>query len=211
MGGWNSGRRGGKPTVESGLRLDLAQLMRRGTVQPGQRNSGLLTWRYGTDGEEKASLSFVADCSDLSSAHVRLKYTTNGTSMDYQVWLERTPCHFGGFRWWWRCPRSGRRVRVLCLPPGETMFVARTMYRLPYRSQRETHIQRSHDRLRRLYGKLDGNYQYFEDPIPERPKGMHRRTYERLAGAIERAEDEHDRVWLAGSLRLLQRWGRIDV
>jgi len=91
------------------------------------------------------------------------------------------------------------------------MFVARAVYRLPYESQRRSPIDGTHDRLRRLYRKLGGAYQYFEDPIPARPKGMHRRTYERLADAIERAEVEHDRVWLAGILRLLRRSVRIDV
>lgn len=208
MGGWNSGRRGGLPTVEDGLRLDLGQLMRQGHIRLGCRTSGPLTWRYAATGEEVASIMFEADCADLSSVCIRLTYTAKGTPMDYRLWLERTPCHFGGFRWWWRCPRSGRRVRVLCLPPGETMFVARAVYRLPYRSQRERPIQRSHDRLRRLYRKIGGTYQYFEDPTPARPKGMHRRTYERLVQAVERAEVEHDRVWLAGSQRLLQRLGR---
>lgn len=37
MGGYNSGRRGGLPTVESGLSLDLARLIRQGTVRPAPR------------------------------------------------------------------------------------------------------------------------------------------------------------------------------
>jgi len=212
MGGWNSGRRGGLPTVEDGLRLDLALLMRQGYIRLGCRTSGSLAWRYVATEEERGSIRYEADWSDASSACVRLIYSVNGKPMDYRIWLERTPCNFGGFRWWWRCPRSGRRVRVLCLPPGETMFVARAMYRLPYRSQREAPIQRSHDRLGRLYRKLGGAYHYFEDPIPRRPKGMHRRTHERLAGAIEQAESSHDRIWLAGNAVLLRRLGwRRDI
>jgi len=207
MGGWNSGRRGGLPTVEDGLRLDLADLMRKGVVRLGQANSGSLAWTYVGTGEKRASIGYETKCFDYSSASVRLTYNVNGTSMDYRIWLERTPCNFGGFRWWWLCPRSGQRVRVLCLPPGETMFVARAVYRLPYESQRRSPIDGTHDRLRRLYRKLGGTYRYFEDPIPARPKGMHHRTYARLAGAIEHAERSHDQIWLAGSLRLLGRLG----
>src|SRR5512132_2790059 len=34
MGGFGSGRSGGRPTVESALRLDIDSMMRRGAIQP---------------------------------------------------------------------------------------------------------------------------------------------------------------------------------
>ena len=83
---------------------------------------------------------------------------------NYLVPLETARCHFGGFRWWWNCPRSGRRVRDMHLPPGETMFVARTVYGLPYRREREGALDRSHTRQRRPYAKMSGEYRMFEDP-----------------------------------------------
>src|SRR4051812_31688737 len=51
MGGYNSGRYGGGPTVESGLTLDLYQLIRDGTLRPGQPSGGTLTWTYTITGE----------------------------------------------------------------------------------------------------------------------------------------------------------------
>jgi hypothetical protein len=37
MGGYGSGRSGGRPTVESALRLDIDTLMRRGVIEQGAR------------------------------------------------------------------------------------------------------------------------------------------------------------------------------
>src|SRR6266516_5295107 len=43
---------------------------------------------------------------------------------------------FGGIRWWFRCPRTYRRVRVLHLPLGGRHFWSRRAYRVAYASQR---------------------------------------------------------------------------
>jgi hypothetical protein len=64
------------------------------------------------------------------------------------------------------------------------MFAARVAYRLAYRSQRGTALDRSHDRQRRLYRRLGTEYEHFEQAPPPRPKGMHRRTYERLTAEL---------------------------
>lgn len=44
MGGYGSGRPGWHVTVESGLALDLAWLIRTGGLIPGSHVSGTLTW-----------------------------------------------------------------------------------------------------------------------------------------------------------------------
>jgi hypothetical protein len=58
------------------------------------------------------------------------------TPVDYRVQLETTPLHFGGERWWFRCPDAGcgRRVRKLYLAPGGTYFACRYCYHLTYDS-----------------------------------------------------------------------------
>ena len=84
------------------------------------------------------------------------------------------------------------------------MFVARTVYGLPYRREREGALDRSHTRQRRPYAKQGGEYRMFEDPPLCRPKGMHRRSYEWLAAAIYAAMNHHDEIWLAGNSRLIE-------
>jgi len=42
MGGYGSGRQGGRPTVESGLTLDINRLLRQQNILPGQHVSSSL-------------------------------------------------------------------------------------------------------------------------------------------------------------------------
>lgn len=60
MGGYGSGRWGGRPTVESGLTLNLPRLFKTGWLKPGAWTAGTLRWfAAGTD-EETASMDFEA-------------------------------------------------------------------------------------------------------------------------------------------------------
>ena len=46
--------------------------------------------------------------------------------------------------------------------------------------------------------QLGGDYAYFEDPPPSRPKGMRQRTYARLLSRLKAAEELHDRIRVRG-------------
>ena len=56
---------------------------------------------------------------------MRLNYTiTRGWAgekipVEYVVQLWSTECRFGGRRWWFECPLTGRRVTKLYLPTGQ--------------------------------------------------------------------------------------------
>ena len=75
---------------------------------------------------------------------VRLQYTSttpfNGAKKDhdYIVYLDSTPCNYGGKRWWFLCPKCHRRCRVLYLAPGFTYFICRICGNLSYESQQES-------------------------------------------------------------------------
>src|SRR3954471_19126471 len=53
--------------------------------------------------------------------------------MDYRIELTTTRPPYGGVRWWFICPRSGRRVMKLHLPRGGRTFAARQFWGLPAR------------------------------------------------------------------------------
>lgn len=190
MGGYGSGRSGGRPTVESGLTLDLYRLIRQGLVKPGCHCSGPIVWtRVGT-GERVASIGYQAEMG-VDQGYVRLCYTTTSTwggekrDSDYSIVLATTPQPFGGRRWWFRCPKSGDLVSKLYLPNGAYTFASRKAYRLGYRSQRESPRDRSSSRAFALRGKIGG-----EGGIGDyiaKPKGMHQRTFERAMERIDRA------------------------
>ena len=64
MGGSGSGRYGGRPLVEAGLRLSVSQIIRKDGAQPGMHVTGSLAWTSGDTGEETASMGFEAPASN---------------------------------------------------------------------------------------------------------------------------------------------------
>src|SRR5271166_4349345 len=191
MGGYGSGRSGGQPTVERGLTLGLYRLIRQKLLVPGQYRNGSIVWtRVGT-GEQTAWMNFEAHMG-VDSGHLRLRYTTTRydgekRDSDYSITLVTTPQPFGGRRWWFQCPRSGDLVSKLHLPNGAYTFASRRAYRLGYRCQRESPRDRSVSRAFALREKIGGKGG-IGDYIAK-PKGVHRRTFERAMERVNRAEE----------------------
>jgi hypothetical protein len=120
---------------------------------------------------------------------VRLKYTTtrwDGERRESGYWiqLETTPQPFGGRRWWFVCPRTGRRAAKLYLPNGAFTFASRQAYGLAYACQREPAHERALRRAFKLRGKL-GAEGGVGDYIPK-PKWMRWRTFERALAKIDK-------------------------
>jgi hypothetical protein len=150
-----------------------------------------LIWTNTTTGERIGSIGYEAHLGQ-ESGRVRLKYTTTRwdgerRESDYWIQLETTPQPFGGRRWWFICPRTGRRAAKLHLPNGAFTFASRQAYRLAYACQREP----AHDRALRsafkLRAKLGGDGG-IGDYFPK-PKWMRWRTYDRAMARIDKAEE----------------------
>lgn len=195
MGGYSSGRRGGRETCERSLRLDLAKLARDGLVRPGRRVTGVLDWTVTRTGSVIGTVGFEADMRDLANAWLRLHYTITRPDeapqrLDYRVDLDTTAPHFSGVRWWFRCPVSGRLARVLFRPDGANLFACRAVYKLAYSSQRQTDSDNAVDRslaLRKRLGVADTNT--LDMPFVIRPKWMRERTYLGLLAELRRTQE----------------------
>src|ERR1700729_3074598 len=93
------------------------------------------------------------------------------------------PCRFGGARPYFACPSvvngiaCRRRVTKL-YGPGR-YFLCRHCYRLVHASQSEGGLDRTLRRANAIRQRLGGD-PGMAAPFPPRPKGMWRRTYERL-------------------------------
>jgi len=92
---------------------------------------------------------------------------------------------FAGQSWRFCCPGCARRVADL-YPCGD-FFRCRKCCGLLYRSQRETRQARGLKKSARIKQQLGGTGEYSER-VPERPKGMHWRTYQRLLDQVAEAE-----------------------
>ena len=115
----------------------------------------------------------------------------------YSVRLAWTPCNYGGSRAWFICParNCGRRVAILY---GDGPFACRHCRQLAYDSQHDSGWHRSVRRARAIRMKLGGSLS-LADPFPEKPKGMHQRTYSRLY----RKAAGQEQVFIDGTFSLL--------
>lgn len=140
-------------------------------------------------------------CDGLPSGSILARTDTDAIELIFQVrTAERykpinqtigvvwTACRFGGRRPWFKCPGKvagscGRRIGMLYLAGGA--FACRHCHNLAYYSQRETPLYRRTRKLQKLRRRLGGTDDLWE-PLPPKPKGMHRKTYERFqANAYE--------------------------
>ena len=184
MGGIGSGnwyRWDKRDAVEDYRRLDVRRWQRNGYLEPGR----WFSWQWTRDGETLASIGVTVEAD-----RVILNYRHRGGSgernaEEYPVRLDRTACTYGGTRAWFICPAvgCGRRVAILY---GGGIFACRHCYRLAYESQREAAHSRALCRARKIYARLSGDPNCLD--MPDKPKGMHWRTYERLSAAAEAAE-----------------------
>lgn len=174
---WGAGRPGWHVKAENCLRLDVRDLERRKLIGAG---TFAWTWRRSDTGEETGSISVIADRSDS----LTLRYVTSGKTVSDTIEIERTPCHYGGARPWFRCPRCSRRCAVVYLRAG--WFKCRTCARVVYSSQAEDVIGRTWRRQRKIEARLGPDW--------TRPKGMHHRTraalLERIFDCEAQREDE---------------------
>ena len=202
MGGFGSGRHGGRATVESALKLDVDAMMRTGAIEPGAHVGGEMKFQFDDD---ELAIQFEALAGDPADSWVRLRYaisdywTGKQHEIDDKIYLAASRPWFGGQRWWFVCPTETRRVRKLYLPLGGHRFRSRHAYRLAYASQCEAVHDRAMRRARKLCRRLGGDPMDDHYP-PEKPPRMRWATYDRLLDkliAADRVADE--RMFLLAS------------
>jgi len=177
MGGWGSGRRGySKSTTEDYHSIDVRRWQREGMLKAGRAQG----WSWLRDGKTTASIRVEAERARLWLIY-RLRHNNceEWQNSRYAVRLEWSTCHFGGERAWFRCPgrNCGRRVALLYLCD---YFLCRHCLNLAFECQHEDSYSRTLRHSQKLRVKLGGSGSMI-DGFPEKPKGMHFKTYIRMA------------------------------
>lgn len=118
------------------LSIDVYWLNKHGYFQ-GSKGGGI-DWSTNNGFETKTNSIGIYCFVDDGNRYLRLQYydkKQTPTAYDYLVKLTRTPCNYGGYRWWFICPLShcGRRVGALYKAGG--MFGCRHCYDLTYSSK----------------------------------------------------------------------------
>ena len=205
MGGYGSGRSGGRPTYESCASLVLTTTtFARAGLRAGVTGEATLTFaNFG----EPLPVSTMIDTTDPHFPFIQLSHARRCTppaTESYRVPLQTTPQRFGGVRWWFRCPRTGRRCTKLFLPLGGHQFWSRYAYRLGYASQREDAAGRAQRQARKVSASL-GDADHWMGGPPPKPKWMRWRTYERKAARLDAYNAAYDVGFSASVARLLAR------
>jgi Zn-finger protein len=194
MGGFGSGRHGGKRTTGDMWALDIRKVQRAGRLTPGQ----LFGWQWSRNGEPMANINILTDTDQVTLDYRTRDRGGEWQNMNYPVQISWTPCNYGGQRAWWCCPAvgCGRRVAVLY---GGKVYACRHCHKLAYRTQREQAYDRAsskadklRDRLKWEAGILNGN--------GIKPKGMHWATFARL-------EARHDALVNQSLAGVMARFG----
>jgi hypothetical protein len=166
-----------KPTCEDCLAIDVREWQRAGLLLYGR--DFCCSWSH--LGRPLATID-VAPRGDV----VVLRFSVRGAAQEQHVRLAWTRCPFG-WRPWFRCG-CGSRCAKLFLGSGDTAFACRACHSLVYRSQSESPAQRAITRAVAARTRLGGSGNLL-DPLPEKPRGMHRRTFCRLQAAAIAAEE----------------------
>ena len=114
---------------------------------------------------------------------IRLDYSFRGKPYGYDVGITTSSCHYGNYRYWFNCPNCNKRVGVLYCAG---LYVCRHCIGANYATQ----LMQPIDKLFRKVAKIRHRLEWkpgIANGHGSRPKGMHRKTYDRLVS-------EHDRI-----------------
>lgn len=195
MGGSSSGRyrERNRGTVDAAIRLDLRVMRRQGFLVPGAVTSGVQRWTRA--GKETGSVGVTVNLANPDAGFVVVRFSLNGDPRVQEIPLASRAMRYGGQRYYFLCPKHGRRCEVMPLVGG--VFASRQAQRLTYQSQSADQIDRMRDRAHRLEKRL------WPDKGKPRPRGRNR---ERLLDAWERADTAFESMFAA---TITRRWGHL--
>jgi hypothetical protein len=195
-------RHGGKTTVESCLCIDVLHWNRLGYLE----SSRLFSWAWTRDGERVASISVEAGHHSVTLKYRIRSYGEDWSDVEQRVAIAWTPCRFGGARPWFMCSVQSNGVycgrRVTKLYGVGRLFACRHCYRLAYTSQQESARDRGLWKAQKIRIRLGGSAIMLD--FPDKPTGMHWRTYDRLCRVHDAAEERS----IIGPMHFVEGLGR---
>ena len=157
-------------TLGSGC-LDAGDLRRAGALRDGRVISGQSKW---------------PDIERMWTGRYFLRLALRNQVTRQHIQISWTHCHYGGWRPWLHCPFCHRRVLKLFHGMGG-YFCRPCIGNPPYASQTKSKESRPHFEACKLRLRL-GGVASLTAPFPERPRGMHRKTYAKLRRRAEKLE-----------------------
>lgn len=180
MGGFGSGRQDQIRTtgsVESATRFDIRAITK---AMAGKHNHWLPL-------ETAEAFSLYARISNGLVQISRLKPTDKHLYAELK--LVNQPRHFGGHQSYLLCPHCKRKTCIVYLVQPKEIGCRKCLH-LAYESQYYRHPAPKLLKANKLRVQLGGKAGLL-NPLPDRPKGMHLDTYERVLREIIRLESIH--------------------
>jgi len=126
----------GAITTGEAQRIGISYLFKQGFISKGKTIQGRLSWNNGS------SIGFISELSE-GKQEIRLYYqnqkpTGEINDLDYRIQLSSIPSNLGrGLIWYFICPITGRKTRILYKCYGSLHFKSRRAYqnRIYYSSQ----------------------------------------------------------------------------
>jgi hypothetical protein len=174
--------------LESGLKLDINKLIRKGMMQPGSWTRALTSWSYTHGGETIANAIITANMECEERGWIRVEKG----KQDQWIDLISQPRNLGGRQWYFICPKTSRRCSILWKPPGSSIFASRQTWgrQVAYRSQFETPHDRALRTAQEIRESLGGpDWGETDGYDPPKPKWMREATYERALERLNKYED----------------------
>lgn len=188
--------------LESGLKLDLNQLIQQGIIQPGMYSGPVgMWWMNNYTGEQIASAFITADMRSFVDGWFRIEI--GGVLQRITLVSDRR--HFGGRQWYFMCPHLNRRASVLWRPPSANVFSCRQRWgrQVAYVSQFLTSVDRAHRGKAKINSRFCtiGVFDPDEWDFPPKPKWMRWKSYKRA----EEKFDAYEVMLNEGLVELLAR------
>ena len=175
MGGIGSGRYwpNKKVLITDCRKLDVLELNRAGVLKPGA--IGSLRWSDDLDGH----VSFSCEPDSLQLSYHGHFFTNEITQHRHSIPLVWSACRYGSKRPYFRCTGHKCSNMVEHLYSHGEGFKCRFCLNLAYPCQSENKGERAARRAGKVRIKLNGSEGVLT-PFPDKPKGVHWRTYIRL-------------------------------
>jgi hypothetical protein len=183
-------KRSCRSTCENCQSIDVRQLHRDGRLRTPQ--SFPLAWKIGDE-----ACGGIQVRTDYGSVVLRFQcqhaWSSEWKLVEQSLRITWTKCALGGRRPWFVCNseknsvlRCDRRVAKIYLG-ANPVFACRQCQRLSYASQNKTARLRLIGKAMKIRMQLGGSPNLF-DPFPNKPKGLHSSTYERLRKIHDEAD-----------------------
>ena len=183
-------------TLDSGPRLDLAQLIPKGSSRPGTHIRSTLTYASGLVVRVEIRLADYGGSLVISFGGRQQSFT-----------LTARERRLGGRQYYVICPKTWKKVRVLYKPGGAPSFASRPAWgrQAGYASQFLDPVGRAWRTKAKVKDRLLGDADPDEWDLPPRPKGMRWRTYARREARYDAAEDALDHCLCLAVVRFIRR------